>query len=221
MKRSKIFFRRLFDRSLRRVRKRLLLVFSIFSAFILVQGQSSPAQKNRREILQEQQLKKLLNKVGVDVVEVSAKTNQPQPYREVKIRWSDSTNAASNTHATPSISAREQKLPPVVSLVEDKKHSGTLPRQRSLELSSTHIFIAAVDERNQLRWWSIISDPRVVRAEFPTSSGELRSENYYQSNFMLTVAFPDDPKITNLRFYKPNWTGSDFDLNLLAVVPVR
>ena len=200
---------------------RLLVAFSILSAFTLVQGQSSPAQKNRREVLQEEQLKKLLTKVGVDVVEVSAKNNQPKAYREVKIRWTDSANATSNTPGIPSISAGEQKLPPVVSLIEDKKRSGTLPRHRSVELSPTHVFIAAVDATNQLRWWSIIPDPRVVRAEFPTSTGELRSENYSQSNFMLTVAFPDDPKITNLRFYKPRWTGSDFDLNLLAVVPVR
>lgn len=201
---------------------RLLVAFSILCAFTLVRGQSSPAsQKNRREILQEERLKKLLTKVGVDVVEISAKNNQPQAHREVKIRWTDSTNVSSNSQARPSINAGEQKSPPVVSLVEDKKRSGTLPRQRSLELSETHLFIAAVDETNQLRWWSIISDPRVVRAEFPTSTGELRSENYSQSNFMLPVAFPDDPKITNLRFYKPIWTGSDFDLKLLAVVPVR
>lgn len=201
---------------------RLLVAVSILSAFTLVQGQSSPAsQKNRRETLQQEQLKKLLSKVGVDVVEVSAKNNQPQAYREVKVRWTDSANVSSNTQARPSISAGEQKVSPVVSLVEDKKRSGALPRHRSLELSPTHLLIAAVDETNQLRSWSIISDPRVVRAEFPTSTGELRSENYYQSNFMLTVAFPDDPKITNLRFYKPIWTGSEFDLKLLAIVPVR
>lgn len=200
---------------------RLLVAFSILSAFTFVQGQSSPAQKNRREILQEEQLKKLLAKVGVNVVEVRTRNNQSQAHREVKIRWTDSTNAPSNTQGRPSISAGEQKLPPVVSLVEDKKRSGTLPRHRSLELSPTHVFIAAVDETNQLRWWSIIPDPRVVRGEFPTPTGEVRSENYSQSDFMLTVAFPDDPKITNLRFYKPIWTGSDFDLKVLAIVPVR
>lgn len=188
----------------------------LLCAFTFVQGQSSTAvQKNSREMLQEQ-LKKLMNKVGVDVVEPGAKSNQPQAYREVKIRWTDST---SKTDGKPSISAVEQK--PSISLVEDKKRSGTLPRQRSLELSPDHVFIAAVNEANQLRWWSIISDPRIVRAEFQASTGDLRSENYYQSNFTLSVAFPDDPRITNLRFYKPIWTGSDFDLKPLAVVSIR
>ena len=200
---------------------RLLFALSILCAFTLVQGQSSTAiQKNRREAAQEERLKKLLSKVGVDVGGISARSNQPQAYREVIIRWNDSTTASSTAQVRPSVSAPEQKTSPVVALVEDKKRSGTLPRQRSLQLSPTQVFIAAVSETNQLRWWSIISDPRVVRAEFQASTGELRSEDYYQSNFTLTVAFPDDPKITNLRFYKPIWTGADFELKLLAVVPV-
>ena len=186
---------------------RLFVLVSILCACTFVQGQ-------RRDIAQEERLKKLMTKVGVDVADVSAKSNQLQGYREVKIRWTDSPGK-------PSISVTEQKAAPDVSLVEDKKRSGTLPRHRSLELSPTHVFIAAINEANQLRWWTTISDPRVVRAEFQTSTGELRSQNYYQSNFTLNVAFPDDPKITNLRFYKPIWTGSDYDLKLLAVVPVR
>lgn len=199
----------------------LLVAFLIVGAFTLAKGQSSRAvQKNSREVLQQEQLKKLMTKVGVDVVEISERSNQPQVYREVKIRWTDSS-ASSDTQTRPSVTAAEQKAAPVVSLVEDKKRSGTLPRHRSLELSPTQLFIAAVNEMNQLRWWSIIPDPRVVRAEFQTPSGELRSEDYYQSNFTLAVPFPDDPRITNLRFYKPVWTGSDFDLKLLAVVPVR
>lgn len=200
---------------------RLLMVLSILSAFILAQGQTSSVQKNRRETLQEEQLKKLLSKVGIDVVEIRAKSTQPQIHREVKIRWTDSTKESSGTQGKPSISAVEQKQAPTVTLVENKQRSGTLPRHRSLQISPTHLFIAAVNNTNQLRWWTVISDPRVVRAEFQASTGELRSEDYYQSNFTLTVAFPDDPDITNLQFYKPIWTGSDFDLKLLAVVPVR
>ena len=200
---------------------RLLMALSVLCAFTLAQGQTSTVQKNRRETLQEEQLKKLLTKVGVDVVEIRARSNQPQVHREVTIRWTDSTKASSGTQGKPSISAAEQKQAPTVSLVESKQRSGTLPRHRSLQLSPTHLFIAAVNQTNQLRWWTVITDPRVVRAEFQATTGELRSEDYYQTNFTLTAAFPDDPEITNLRFYKPIWTGSDFDLKLLAVVPVR
>jgi hypothetical protein len=197
---------------------RFFVFVSILCAFTLVQGQSPVAvQKNRRDTALEERLKKLMTKVGVNVGEGSVKGNQPQGYREVKVRWADS----SDTKSKPSVSAAQQRQAPVISLVEDKKRPGTLPRQRSLELSPNQVFVAGVGEGNQLRWWSIISDPRVVRAEFQASTGELRSQDYYQSNFTLAVPIPDDPKITNLRFYKPAWTGSDFDLTLLAVVPVR
>lgn len=169
--------------------------------------------------MQREQLKKLMSKVGIHVVETSAGTDQPQTYRELKIRWGDATKSTSELR--PANDPKQQTEPPSVSVVEDKKRSGTLPRPRSLELSETHIFVAAVDATNKLRWWSIIPDPRVVRAETQTAAGELRGQDYHLSNVTLLVAFPDDPEIARLRFYQPIWTGTEFDLKPLAVVPTR
>lgn len=191
----------------------LLLVLVILCPFTLVQSQRTTVEKR------QQQLQKLMSKVGVDVVEVHVRTDQPQTYRELKIRWADSTK--STTELRPANNAEEQTQATSVSIVEDRKRSGTLPRPRSLELSPTHFFIAAVDATNKLRWWSIILDPRVVRAETQTPIGELRGENYYVSNVNFAVAFPDDPEIAQLRFYHPVWNGTDFDLKLLTVVPTR
>lgn len=191
----------------------LLLVLVILCPFTLAQSQRTTVEKR------QQQLQKLMSKVGVDVVEVNVRTDQPQTYRELKIRWADSTK--STTELRPANNAEEQAQATSVSIVEDKKRSGTLPRSRSLELSPTHIFIAAVDVTNKLRWWSIILDPRVVRAETQTPIGELRGENYYVSNVNFAVAFPDDPEIAQLRFYHPVWNGTDFDLKLLTVVPTH
>ena len=197
----------------------LLLVFSILCSFTLVQSQRTTVPNNRRETLQQEQLKKLMSKVGVDVLETRARTDQLQTYRELKIRWADSTK--STTELTPAIKAEQQTRAPSVSILEDKKRSGTLPRHRSLELSPTHIFIAGVDANNKLRWWSIMPDPRVVRSETQTPTGELRGEDYYVSNVTLMVAFPDDPEIVNLRFYHPVWNGTDFDLKPLTIVATR
>jgi hypothetical protein len=197
----------------------LLLVLLIPCSFTLVQSQRTTVDKNRRVTLQQEQLKKLLSKVGVDVLEIAARTDTSQTYRELKIRWDDSTKSA--TEPRSAISSEEQMQAPSVSVVEDRKRSGTLPRHRSLELSPTHIFIVAVDATNKLRWWSIMPDPRVVRAETQTATGELRGENYFVSDVTLVVAFPDDPQIANLRFYHPVWNGTDFDLKPLAVVPTR
>ena len=198
---------------------RLLLAILIFCSFTLVQSQRTPVEKNRRETAQQEQLKRLMSKVGVDVVEIAARNDQPATYRELKINWADSTK--STTELRSAVNSEQQTSPQKVSVVEDKKRSGTLPRHRSLELSSTHIFIAAVDATDKLRWWSIMPDPRLVRGETQTATGELRGENYYVSNVTLLVAFPDDPEIANLRFYHPVWNGTDYDLKPLAVVPTR
>ena len=197
----------------------LLLSALILCTFTLVQSQRTPGGKDKREILQHEQLKKLMSKVGIDLVETAAKISQPQMYRELKISWADS--AKSTTELRPASNSQEQSQTPSVSIVEDTRRSGTLPRNRSLELSPTQLFIAALDATNKLRWWSVIPDPRVVRAETQAPSGELRAENYYVSNVTLVVAFPDDPEIVKLQFYQPVWNGTDFELKSLTIVPTR
>lgn len=197
----------------------LLLAVSILLSFTLVQSQRTPVEKNRRETVQQEQLKKLMSRVGISVVEIAARTDQTPAYRELKLNWTDPTK--SSTEVRSAATSEQQTPSPRVSVVEDKKRSGTLPRHRSLELSSTHIFIAAVDATDKLRWWSIMPDPRLVRGETQTPTGELRRQDYYVSNVTLLVAFPDDPEIANLRFYHPVWNGTDFDLKQLAVVPTR
>jgi hypothetical protein len=181
---------------------RLLLVFLLLCPFALGQNQ-------------KRQLRKLMSGVDVAVPENDARTNQPQTYRELRLRWTDSAKA------TATLKTEAQIQAPKVSVVEDKKRSGTLPRQRSLELAPTLVFVAAVDASNRLRWWSIMRDPRVVRSETQTATGELRSQDYYVSDVTLVVGFPDDPEIATLRFYHPVWNGTDFDLKPLAVVPTR
>ncbi|HEU4766496.1 MAG TPA: hypothetical protein VFS77_03955 [Pyrinomonadaceae bacterium] len=195
----------------------LMPVLFVLCSFAPAKGQRTTGETNRREAVQQERLKKLLSKVDVQVPEINARAAQPQTYRELKIRWADSTK--SKTELRPAANAGDQISS--VSVVEDKKRSGTLPRSRSLELSPAHVFVAAVDAGNKLRWWSIMPDPRVVRSETQTSSGELRGQDYYVSNVTLVVAFPDDPEIANLRFYHPVWNGTDFDLKLLTTVPTR
>jgi hypothetical protein len=185
----------------------LLLAFGVFCP-------STMAQYQRRETVQRDQLKKLMSKVSVDVVETAARTELRPSYRELKIRWTDSAK-------TNDLKTEAQTKAPSALIVEDNRRSGTLPRQRSLELSQTLIFIAAVDATNKLRWWSTMPDPRVVRAESPTATGEIRRQDFYASNVTLVVAFPDDPEITTLRIYHPVWNGTEFDLQPLSILPTR
>jgi hypothetical protein len=197
----------------------LLLAIFVVGVFTSVRSQRPIVQKNGRDAAQRQELKKLLARVGVDVPAIEARTVQPQTYRELKIRWTDP--AKSTNELKPAANTQEQMQSPSASIVEEKRRSGVLPRNRSLELSPTQIFIAAVDATNKLRWWSIVPDPRVVRSETQSPTGELRSQEYYAANVTLVVAFPDDPEIVNLRFYHPVWNGTDFDLKPLTNVPTR
>jgi hypothetical protein len=197
----------------------LLLAVCVVGVFTSVRSQRPIVQKNGRDAAQRQELKKLLARVGVDVPAIEARTVQPQTYRELKIRWTDP--AKSTNELKPAANTQEQMQSPSASIVEEKRRSGVLPRNRSLELSPTQIFIAAVDATNKLRWWSIVPDPRVVRSETQSPTGELRSQEYYAANVTLVVAFPDDPEIVNLRFYHPVWNGTDFDLKPLTNVPTR
>ena len=187
--------------------------FCLLSAFLIL-CPFTMAQNQRRETVQREQLKRLMSKVAVDVVETGGTPSQRPTYRELKIRWTDSTK-------TNDLKPEAQLKAPTASIVEDNKRSGTLPRQRSLELSQTQIFIAAVDASNKLRWWSTMPDPRVVRSETPTANGELRRQDFYASDVTLIVALPDDPEIATLRIYHPVWNGTEFDLQPLSIVPTR
>jgi hypothetical protein len=187
---------------------RLLLTFLLLCPVALGQNQ-------KRQIMQREQLRTLMSGVGVDLPPIDAWAIQFPIYRQVKLDWADSAKSTSE----PTSEAQTQA--PKVSIVQDWKRSGTLPRQRSLELAPTLMFVAAVDASNKLRWWSIMPDPRVVRSETQTATGELRSQDYYFTNVIVVVAFPDDPEIATLRFYHPVWNGTNFDLKPLTVVSTR
>jgi len=187
---------------------RLLLAFLLLCPLTLGQNQ-------RRQIMQREQLRTLMSSVGVDVPATDAWAIQFPIYRQLKLNWADSAKSATQ------LTSEAQTQAPKVSIVDDRKRSGTLPRQRSLELAPTLMFVAAVDASNKLRWWSIMPDPRVVRSETQTATGELRSQDYYLTNVTVVVAFPDDPEISTLRFYHPVWNGTDFELKPLTVVSTR
>ena len=186
---------------------RLLLALVLLCPLTLGQNQ-------KRQIMQREQLRTLMSGVGVDLPAIDAWAIQFPIYRQVKLDWADSAKSTSE------LTSEAQTQAPKVAIVQDWKRSGTLPRQRSLELAPTLMFVAAVDTSNKLRWWSIMPDPRVVRSETQTATSELRSQDYYFTNVTVLVAFPDDPEIATLRFYHPVWNGTNFDLKPLTVVPL-
>lgn len=158
-------------------------------------------------------LTSLLANLGVHVGP-TLPTLETQTFREIRVRWQSSGTP-------PGLANLEERSPAgILAIVDSMKRSGPLPRQRSVELSTNQLLVIAVDQNSELRWWTLLLDPRLVRAEVPGATGETGSENYYVMKVDFMVAYPDDPAIRELRFYHPVWTGEEFHLQLLSVLSI-
>jgi hypothetical protein len=135
-------------------------------------------------------------------------------YKELHVRW-QSAGAGGQSKLV------KQPLAGSLTVLAAVRKEGTLPRARSFELSTNQILTVAVDAQKNLRWWQLLLDPRLVRAETPNDAGELHSEEYYQTNVDFMIALPSDPAIKEVRFYQPHWTGKDFQLELLSALPLE
>jgi hypothetical protein len=166
-----------------------------------------------REAMNKERLSALLSAVGVSV-EDTVLPAEVQSFQELRIRW----DVADPSSQGPAFTQQE---PPnrVLTTIERRKRNQALSRQRSLELSTNQILVVAINGQRQLRWWSLIPDPRIARAESPDAGGKLSGQVLYQSKAEFIVSFPDDETITELRLYHPHWTGSEFTLQPLGAVP--
>jgi hypothetical protein len=141
-----------------------------------------------------------------------------QTHRELRIHWQSFGKAESPSPAL----LNEQQLASGSGLTRKTStvRTGALPRERSFELSTDHIFVVGVDEHDAVRWWRLIADPRLVRAEVGRTT-EMQSQNYYLSNADLVVECPDDPVLKQLRLYRPLWNGQEFQLELIGAVALQ
>ena len=140
-----------------------------------------------------------------------------QTYRELRVRWQSSMKQ---------VWALDDNLqhgagPGAFTAQTSARKSGRLPRDRSFELSTNQILIIAVNKNAELRWWRLLLDPRLVRAETSVATGETRGEELYLTNVDFMIAYPDDPGITELRVYHPRWTAKNFQLELISTLPVE
>ncbi len=106
-------------------------------------------------------------------------------------------------------------------VVERLDRPTPLPRQRDPQLSEDQWLIRGVDREGRTSAEVLIPDPRLLRAEFPTESGELQGEELYHASADFLVPLPLDPVMTELHIYQPRWTGDYFQLDLLGTVTLR
>jgi len=94
-------------------------------------------------------------------------------------------------------------------------------RQRDPQLSEDDLVIVAVNAQGEELAWQLVKDPTLIRAETPTPSGELEHRTLRRSEASFIVTLPQSAAaITELRLFKPRWTGSAYALDPLGTVTV-
>jgi hypothetical protein len=184
---------------------------------LAIAGSSSIAQAAvDKETAVKAALAGLLSEAGVSV-DKSAPLSEASTHKQARLSWQSSSalksTAANQLDQTPSTGT--------LALMTSARRDGAVPSDRTLELSTEQMLVVALDEAGGLRWWKLMLDPRLVRSETVTATGEVHGETFYRPKVDFAIEYPDDARITQLRFYHPLWNGKEFHLQSLAALTVR
>jgi hypothetical protein len=142
---------------------------------------------------------------------------QRQGLQEVRVQW----NAYVGAPAPQVVPQTAQPATNMFTVLQRRWLSGSLPRHRNPRLSEDQLVIIAVDAQGERIDTQVIPDPRILRAESPGPTGEIRGETLHHATTELLITFRDDPSITELRVYHPRWNGSTFLLDLLGTINLQ
>lgn len=191
-------------------------------------GRQSPAAQAagdvqpRGETIRLARLRELMSAVGVSVDEAPA-APRGGGHREVSIVWEadPSSKGEASAPEASAFESRRDSFGHTLRVAGTRRRAGAPPRHRSPELSQDKLMVAAVGAGGKLRWWTLVDDPRLIRAEGPGPDGVLTGQVLYRAAPEFVVAVPDDRTITELRLYHPRWTGEEFVLDLINTVSVQ
>jgi hypothetical protein len=198
-----------------------LLVLLIVVTTYLAQGVRNDAPRNQNNLVVKEKgnedrvrnnVSSVLARSGINPGSPLASADA-QSHRQLRIRWRSFGKSDSRGLLKTDQLASAATLTRTASTVR----TGAIPRERSFELSNDRILIIAVDETEAVRWWRLIVDPRLVRAEVGSTSDK-QSQDFYLPDVELAVECPDDQDLKQLRFYRPHWNGQEFQLELIGVL---
>jgi len=66
--------------------------------------------------------------------------------------------------------------------------------------------------------WRAILDPRIVRAEGPSSTGELTGRVFHRAEADIVIALPLDKATAEVQIFQPRFNGTDWVLARLGSV---
>jgi hypothetical protein len=93
-------------------------------------------------------------------------------------------------------------------------------RERDPQLSVDDLVLVGLDASGREISWQKVKDPRLVRAEFPGSSGELSGRVLHRPLTEIVAILPDGLAAAALRLYETQWTGTQFVLRHLGDVTI-
>jgi hypothetical protein len=187
---------------------------------IKIKSQSSIPSAGRVAISGESKnnllLKSLLTADNLHFEETAMLSPQVEKSQTLLVRLKNHDAANASDAVTVAPSAKTE-----LSLKQVKTSDRGIARQRSLELSTTQILIVALNEKQQVLWWTLQTDPRILRLETADDAGRLSNPDLvYRNEADLLVSLPADETIKETRFYHPNWNGKDFSLELIGSLDI-
>jgi hypothetical protein len=136
--------------------------------------------------------------------------------QELTVNWNVDTTvgAAPGQNAPAPIPANRFEI------AERHVSGGPPARERNPELSPYHLVVVGTDAAGTPLSWSLVADPRIVRAEQPGPDGVLTGAVLYRPQTQFTVTVPDTPQVTQITIYQPRWTGATWVLDPLGSFPI-
>lgn len=186
---------------------------SVFATLFLVgclhAAQTRPPAAAAKPLVD--QLSELLTPTQVKVTASDLSPSESHGTRELRVRWTSTLPAGANAS---SMSAG------AFNVSSQRVYAEPARRQRTLEIAPGRVLIAAIDRMNRLKSWIVMLDPRILRSEGPGPDGTLTGREVMLDVAEFFIAVPDDPEITELRFFEPRLDGQQYTLVTVGSIAV-
>ncbi len=165
-------------------------------------------------------LKTLLEPLGVSVVEADLiDVSKVKDISELAIKWEAYPHAGGGV-VTPE-KVKDHPVGKEMKMIKKAKRHDCLAEQFAFKLTSEQLFIVGVNAESQLKWWTVMRDPRVVYEDSIGPNGELTGGIRYDPSPYIFISLPDTPTITELLILQPRRAGEAFALDLLTRLPLQ
>lgn len=111
--------------------------------------------------------------------------------------------------ATPQFVKAREEMPVEAAVVGVEILSEKVRRPRRIEYSGDHIVIVGLADDSSERTRTVMTDPRLIRAEAFSGESDLPSNRLYRPTVDFSVAL-DDSAVVKIQILKPRWNGSEW-----------